>query len=268
MELVVFDDIMDMQSIIRPAQISGFSKRVCYNHFCHWSLLFVLLACGSRLMLAQTDFTGGAGGSIPDATTYGDTAWNPNAGVFTSDIDVTDPGTISSFNSITLNDFPHTWVGDLVFELTHVDSGTTVIFLDRPLKVSPTSDYGSDSDLNGTCTFVSDLTSSYGSGDSIWLAANNNSVVPGGTYAASANIFTGSTNTSYQPVNLNVFSGESISGTWELTVLDESYLDVGSFSSWQFNATIEATPEPASPMLILCGAIISFILVSFWRKPA
>jgi hypothetical protein len=231
-------------------------------------LPFVSLAFGGQLMFAQTDFTGGAGGNIPDATSLGPVVGNTNAGIFTSDINVANPGTIASFNSITLDDFSHTWVGDLVFELEHVDSGTTIILMYRPLKVSAIGGYGSDSDLNGTYTFDNDLTSTYGSGDSIWLAANNNSVIPGGTYAASADVFTGSANTSYQPVNLNVFSSESIAGTWELIVRDESIQDVGTFSGWQFNATVEPAPEPAGAALMICGAITSFILHSFWRRPA
>ena len=218
-------------------------------------------------MFAQTDFTGGAGGNIPDATSLGPVVGNTNAGVFTSDINVANPGVITSFNSITLDNFSHTWVGDLVFELGHVDSGTTVIFMYRPLKVSAISGYGSDSDLNGTYTFDNDLTSTFGSSDSIWLAASNNSVIPGGTYAASADVFTGSAKTSYQPVNLDVFAGESIAGTWELTIRDESIGDVGTFSGWQFNATVNPAPEPASAALIICGAITSFMLVSFWRRP-
>ncbi len=219
-------------------------------------------------MFAQTDFTGGAGGNIPDATSLGPVVGNTNAGIFTSDINVANPGTISSFNSITLDNFSHTWVGDLVFELGHVDSGTTVIFMYRPLKVSAISGYGSDSDLNGTYTFDNDLTSTFGSSDSIWLAASNNSVIPGGTYAASADVFTGSAKTSYQPVNLDVFAGESIAGTWELTVRDESIGDIGTFSGWQFNATIDPAPEPGSATLMICGAIISFVLGACRRRPA
>lgn len=231
-------------------------------------LPFVSLAFGGQLLFAQTDFTGGAGGNIPDATSLGPIVGNTNAGIFTSDINVANPGTITSFNSITLDNFSHTWVGDLVFELEHVDSGTTVIFMYRPLKVSAISGYGSDSDLNGTYTFDNDLTSTFGSSDSIWLAASNDSIIPGGTYAASADVFTGSANTSYQPVNLNVFSGESITGTWELIVRDESIQDVGAFSGWQFNATVNPAPEPGSATLIICGAIISFIPGTCRRRPA
>ncbi len=250
------------------ARISGFLKR-CRHHFFSSSLLsFTLLIFGNQLVFAQSDFTGGAGGNIPDATSPGGDAGNPNAGIFTSDIVVADPGTITLFNSITLNNFSHPYLGDLVFELTHVDSGTTIIFMNRPLKVLALNDWGSDSALNGTYTFDNNLISTYNASDSIWLAATNNSTVPGGLYAASANAFTGSDNTSYVPINLNVFAGESIAGTWELTVRDEAANDVGNFAGWQFNATFEPTPEPASPALILCGAIISFVLISFWRRPA
>jgi len=235
---------------------------------CSLVLPVMSLVFGSQLMFGQTGFTGGAGGNIPDATSLGPIVGNTNAGIFTSDINVAVPGTIVSFNSITLDSFSHTWIGDLVFELEHVDSGTTVILMYRPLKVSAISGFGSDSDLNGTYTFDNDLTSTFGSADSIWQAASNNSVIPSGTYAASADVFTGSANTSYQPVNLNVFSGESITGTWELIVRDESIQDVGTFSGWQFNATVAPSPEPAGTELMICGAIISFILVPFWRRSA
>lgn len=257
-----------MEPMIKPARIADFPKRAGSCRLYRLLLSLVLLVLGGQLAFAQTTFTGGAGGNIPDATSIGADAGNPNAGIFTSDIVISGPGTIISFNSITLDDFCHTYIGDLVLELTHVDSGTTIFFMNRPLKVSALNGWGSDSDLNGTYTFINDLGSTYGSSDSIWLAATNNSTVPGGTYAASANSFTGSPTTSYVPINLNVFAGESIAGTWELTIRDESTNDIGTLSSWQFNATIEPVPEPASSALMLCGAIVSFVLVSFWRKPA
>ncbi len=257
---------MSVPSINRFTRVTGLSRNRHSGVFYNWLLSLVLLACGNQLISAQTTFSGGTGGTIPDATTPGEAAGNTNAGIFHSDIIVTNLGLVTSFNSITLSNLSHPYIGDLVLELTHVDSGTSILFMNRPYKLSATVGWGSGSGLNGTYTFDGNLTSTYNASDSIWRAATNFTIVPSGTYAASANAFTGSANTSYVPVNLNVFAGESISGTWELTIRDESLNDIGMFDSWQFNAAFEAVPEPTSPALIIVSALFTFVLVSSRKK--
>lgn len=250
-------------------QVSALLKNRC-RHCLGGLLSLALLTLGTSLGFAQTDFTGGVGGAIPDATSAGQDAGNPNAGIYTSDIVISDPGIVTSLNSITLNNLQHTAIDDLVFELTHVGWGTTVVFMDRVGKTSATTGFGYPANLNGNYTFDTDLSSILTSSDSIWDAAaiyQNSGDIPTGIYAATTNNFTGSYSTSYQPIDLNVFTNQSIAGTWQLTVRDEASSDTGSFSSWQFNATV-AAPEPASTALMICGGVISFILVSFWRRPA
>jgi hypothetical protein len=221
---------------------------------------------------AQPVTESGSGGSIPDATSEGTNAYNADAGVFTTEIVLSGLGPITSFDSITLDDLQHTYSGDLMFELTHVDTGTTVIFLQRPLKSSATSrgtgplDYGSPSGVDGDFTFVTDLSSTETSSDSLWNAVALSSDVLGGTYAASANGFTGMKSTSYQPTDLDAFAGESMDGTWELTAIDESIRDTGSFSGWQIQATLDdPAPEPGPAGFFLMGGAI-FLFVQRWRK--
>lgn len=264
-----FQPLMDIQTTRGTVSAFGSLKGKLQCRFLGRAVFIALLACVVPSAIAQTDFTGGTGGAIPDATSPGENAGNPNAGVFTSDITLSDPGTIASFNSITLDNFQHTAIDDLVFELTHVGWGTTVVFLDRVGKTSATTGFGYPADMNGNYTFETDLSSTLTSADSIWDAAaiyQNSGTIPGGIYAATANAFTGSYSSSYQPTDLNIFTNEPIDGTWELTVRDEAQNDVGTFSSWQFNATITAIPEPVSFALIVLGGLISLVLVTSRRR--
>src|SRR5438105_15332052 len=83
----------------------------------------------SQPLNGQTVLASGPGGGIPDATSMGEDAGNPNAGVFTSDIVLNAPGTVGSLDFVRLQNFSHTYAGDLVFQLTHVDTGASVLFL-------------------------------------------------------------------------------------------------------------------------------------------
>ena len=234
-----------------------------------WVLALLLISI--RPVPGQTiNFIGGPGGSIPDSSDLGTNAWNPGAGVFLSDIVVTNAGLIGSFNSVTLDTFAHTAIGDLVFEITHVDSGTTVIFLQRAQKTDPTQGYGSAVDLNGDFTFTNDLASTFNSLDSIWHAAfvatnSGSGIINGGSFAASSNAFGGTASTSYQPSDFNDFAGQTAAGTWRLTVLDEATNDVGSLAGWSFNATLTSVPEPTGPLLFFAGVIVITASIARWR---
>ena len=203
----------------------------------------------------------GTGGAIPDSTTDGANAPNPNAGVFTSDITINTPGTISSFDSISLFNLYHTYAGDLVATLTHVDTGTSVTLFNRVEKTSNSTGYGAHVTLNGDFTFVTDLGSQCDSSDSLWEATLQSTNVTGGTFAASDNLFTGSTTTSYKPTDLGIFVGESVQGTWLLTVKDEADGDTGSFGSWSMSTTIVSDiPEPGIVPVMLAGGAMLILL--------
>ncbi len=220
---------------------------------------------------AQLIFASGSGGSVPDATSAGTNAVNADAGVFTSAIHLHNLGNVSYFTGITINNLSHTFVGDLNITLTHVDTGTSVTLLDRVRKSSATSDgtgpldYGSDSAVNGDFTFVTDLSSQYNSNDSLWNAVALSSDVLGGTYAASGNDFTGIESTSYVPTDLNVFAGESMNGTWDLTISDESIFDTGTLDGWQIQGMLVPVPEPSVAAMVITGGVVC-LLVGRWRK--
>lgn len=233
----------------------------------------VLLLISIRPVAGQTlDFTNGAGGALIDGQDWGTNDWNPNAGIFISEIEVTNIGVISSFNSLTLDTFSHTAIGDLVFMLTHTNTGTTVIFMQRVLKLDPLVGYGSDVSMNGNFMFTNNLASTFSSDDCIWCAADNayaldgtNAVINGGSFAASSNSFAGTEAASYRPSDFNDFDGQSIAGTWRLTIRDEATNDIGSLGSWSFNATILGVPEPDSLMLFFAGGILITAWLSRWR---
>ena len=64
---------------------------------------------------------GGSGGAIPD---------NVASGVNFNAIVAPGAGSVTSLDSITVS-MVHSFVGDLTFTLTHVDTGTSVIFVQR-----------------------------------------------------------------------------------------------------------------------------------------
>jgi hypothetical protein len=213
------------------------------------------------------------GGPIPDATTPGTNGFNPNSGIFTSTITLSNEPPITSVNSITIDSLQHPYAGDLFFELTHDDTGTSVIFMNRALKTSLTSDgmgvmdFGSYTEASGNFTFVTDLASTESGSDSLWNALSMTSDLLGGVYAATSNDFTGSDGTSYTPTDLNVFAGESGDGTWTLTAMDESHLDTGSFSGWDVDFTFDPAPEHSVTAMALVGGAV-FLFVQRLRRPA
>ncbi len=135
--------------------------------------------------------------SIPDNNPSGvtDTLVVSNSGSL-SDLDV--------FVNVT-----HSWVGDLVFTLKHVDTGTSVTIIDRPGMVS--SGFGCNgNNINAT---LDDEASS--------LVENECS---GGTPTI---------NGTFQPNNpLSAFDSEDLSGTWTMTISDNVGQDTGTLNTW------------------------------------
>lgn len=128
-----------------------------------------------------------------------------SAGV-TSTIGVNTPGRVKDLN-VTLGNLAHTWVGDLVIELTS-PAGTTVRLVDHP----GGPDNGGNNFIN--TTFDDE-------------AATNIS-------AASAP-YTGSFRP--QTDQLSRFDGEQRQGTWTLRVRDLFSGDTGELSSWQMTSS-------------------------------
>ncbi|MFT5496138.1 MAG: subtilisin-like proprotein convertase family protein [Kiritimatiellia bacterium] len=112
----------------------------------------------------------------------------------------------------------HNYVGDLLVSLEHIESGTTVIILDRP--GAPASTFGSNGQnidiiLNDEATLVA---------EDDWTSGNP-------AYIAGV---------TYQPNNpLSAFDGEDLAGTWRLLVSDSASPDAGTLVSWSLCATPE-----------------------------
>ncbi len=142
----------------------------------------------------------GCGGNIPDGQ-----------GTFIDDIIVKDDFRVTDV-TVTLNDFVHTWVGDLAVQLHHLETDTVVELFRRPGQAQFSAS-GYSNDLNGDYSF-----NDHNSCD-FEAAAFHNTVIPSGNYTS-----TGS---------LSGFYGLSAAGTWRLTINDYFPGDSGSLGSWQ-----------------------------------
>ncbi len=178
-------------------------------------------ACGTGTFSAPFSFTTKAqicqapNIPIPDDPDVSDSFMVPNLGTIT-DLDVS-------------LDVSHTWVGDLQFSLLHVDTGTQVMFIDRPGRTTTgfgcdgnnidatINDEGTDGDVESTClasvpTIQGDLVG----GD----PANNT-------------LFT-------------AFDGESSNGTWTLLIADNAGGDTGTLHEWCIDLTLIPNAAPVA----------------------
>ena len=113
-------------------------------------------------------------------------------------------------------DITHSWIGDLIVELTHVDTGTSAVLIDRP--GLPASEFGSDAD---DITIILDDEADDSAEDSAPYT----------------------TNARYQPNNpLSIFDGESIAGTWTLTISDNVDQDTGTLVNWCLQPSVSTSP--------------------------
>ena len=178
---------------------------------------FVVGATFSSLTSAAPMSYPGTGGAVPPSGTVG---------LFASSVSVAETGIINDV-SISLNDFSHTWIGDidatLVFDDGANPSITVALFGDGSL--------GPSNDAGGTYTFAD--------GGANFVGAGN--PIPSGTYAA-LNSF-------------SVFDGLSAAGTWTLNLNDRTGGDAGSLGSWTLNIDMGdvAAPVPAPATLALFG---------------
>ncbi|MCB9473974.1 MAG: proprotein convertase P-domain-containing protein [Candidatus Delongbacteria bacterium] len=111
--------------------------------------------------------------------------------------------------SVTL-DIAHTYNGDLIATLEHVESGTLITLLDRP--GVPGSTYGSNS--NGFQVTLADAFA-----NDIETAHNGNTGLVTGDWHPS-------------PGALADFDGEMTLGTWRLNVSDAVGSDIGQIQAW------------------------------------
>jgi len=127
----------------------------------------------------------------------------------TSTITVPDMMTITDVNVLSL-EILHTFIGDLIITLTHVDTGTSAQL------------------MNDQCGTEEDILGDFDdSGVTIPCPPS------GGVYA---------------PINpFSVFNGEDFNGTWTLTIEDEANVDGGSLESWTLELCGITPSAPCPP---------------------
>lgn len=196
----------------------------------------LILAVMAAAVLTTTGFAQGttynytgAGSNINDALVDGD-GFTTGSGLTSFQFNVTDTTQITNFNYVSLKNLTHTWASDLKFELKHIQSGKSVVFL---------SDLGGAGDFGGSYNIddisVNSLIGNYPSADTI----------PTGTYHAET--FDGL-------ASFDIFHGMSVAGDWQLDVYDQAGEDVGALGGWGFTINDgvynpqpdpQVVPEPA-----------------------
>jgi subtilisin-like proprotein convertase family protein len=112
----------------------------------------------------------------------------------------------------------HTFVGDLVFRLTHVESGTSVTLFDRPVGGGGTCN---GVDIAALLDDEAALPVDQACGDGV--PAINGTFTPGDPLAA--------------------FDGENLNGSWTLTASDNAGQNVGVLNSWCLQPAIDVAPD-------------------------
>jgi subtilisin-like proprotein convertase family protein len=127
---------------------------------------------------------------------------------------VNDSMTVSTTGVLTdLNvslDVTHTFVGDLAFTLTHVDTGTSVVFVDRP-GVPALGTFGCGGD-DIDATLDDEASSPVEDECAPSVPTIDGTFIPNALLAA--------------------FDGEDLSGTWRLNASDNAGQDVGTLNQW------------------------------------
>ncbi len=109
----------------------------------------------------------------------------------------------------------HSWVGDLLVTVTHVDTGTSAVLLDRPGS-APSTPFGCSGN-NVDANFDDEATNPAEDECAAGSPAIAGNLTPTGA--------------------LSAFDGESFAGTWNLTAVDNEGADTGILQSWCLNAT-------------------------------
>lgn len=126
--------------------------------------------------------------------------------------------------TIGLNSITHSFVGDLIATLTHIDTNTTVSLFNL---IGRTGGGTSDnSNLNGTYSFNDAFT-----GD-LWAPAGS---VDSGSNIPVGNYFPTGAGSSAKVPMLTTISGLPSTGTWRLNISDNLSGDTGTLGSWSLN---------------------------------
>ena len=209
----------------------------------------VTLSSGIAFADVQGSTNNNASIDIPDASVAGVPA-------STSTITITENEIIEEVN-FSIEGLAHTWVGDLVATVTHVQSGRSVTLFSRILRDNPNFGVGDESNFQGDYVF-SDATN-----NGLWEEAargQTNYVLRTtegdpddpqtnpGIYNAAAGL-TGA------PISINdAFAGISTQGEWVLDLSDRNATQVGSFREFSVEFTTTAVPEPSTFVWLIAAA--------------
>ena len=196
----------------------------------HWRL-FANNACGQTKTPARS-FTTTQGSEFCTSPNL-NLAFSTNSSA-SSNFVINQTGTMSGLD-VSLN-ISHTWVGDAKFTLTHQDTGSSLVLIDRPGHSPTAGGFGCSRD-----DFLVTL-----SDEGLAAAEDQCSSVPP---AAISGVLT-------PTESLSTLVGEELSGTWTLLAEDLQAGDNGVINSWCL-IPVQA-PEPGSIMLL--GSGIMFIL--------
>ncbi|MEW5985892.1 MAG: SBBP repeat-containing protein [Chloroflexota bacterium] len=147
-----------------------------------------------------------------------------NAIGVSDDLLVTDTGTMDDLDVYL--QVQHTWVGDLIFTLTHVDTGTAVTLIDRPGGPPPPSCKGDDIDAtldDEATTPVEDV-------------CEPTQPTIYGTFSPNE--------------SLSAFDQETLSGAWRLTAADVSGGDTGVLYLWCVETTVTEADIEIDPAVV------------------
>lgn len=180
-----------------------------------------------KMQIAAITLAALAGASVAtaDVVTYTDNQTGSILDNSTLSLDhVVNPsdGVILSLDEVRVN-LTHTFVGDLLITLSHIDSGRSVVLVDRP--GVPQSTFGNGSDYDGVYAF--DAVSA-----NIFPELTGGAVVPPGIYRAAG--------------DMSVFAGIDTAGTWRLSVTDSAGGDVGRVAGFSWTVTTVPTPGAAA----------------------
>lgn len=154
--------------------------------------------------------------------------------------------TVSATGAITDLDVyleaTHSYVGDLIVELQHVESGASATLIDRP--GYPATTYGCD-------------------GEDIEATLDDEAADPVEEQCAESPAI-GGTVIPHTP--LSAFDGENLAGNWKLTVIDSETLDTGTLVKWCLVPDLDplfhgVSLEPATAALVgPAGEMVTYTL--------
>ncbi len=205
--------------------------------------------------------------SIPDASAIG-------VPTSASTITITQNEIIEQA-TFTIEGLAHTFVGDLVAVVRHVESGKSVTLFSRIGREgnSPAPGNGDSSNFDGDYEFFdanfdfdnpnfgdatnNGLWEEAARGETGYTLRDKNDLTQNnpGIYRAAA----GNTGA---PISINdVFAGESTQGTWQLELSDRNASQIGSFREFKVSfATVTAIPEPSTLGFLAAASLGGLLL--------